>query len=140
MICYNINYIIKRMFLTLRKSKLETLGVFRFYVKEKEVITPKGEVDGHYILYLETEDEKYGGMLKVTQKEHIKAIIGEFFGVCTLLTHEKMKDYYIIVNNSIPELALKEVVRESKIYLTIFIIAILGISIAIIQLIAAIFI
>lgn len=134
MIYYNRKYIMKRIWLTLRKKNLEVVGVYEFLVNNKDIIKLYKQSGKAYILDLETPDGKCGGMLVVGPIEYKKAEIGTIFAKCTLLRHKKDKDYYIIAKSSIPEIALKEVTKESKIYLFILLLIILGTILSVVYL------
>lgn len=126
MIYYNRKYVMKRIWLTWRKSKLEIVGVYEFLIKNKAIVKLYGQSSNKYILDLETADGKYGGMLVVGLKEYKNSKIGTVFGKCSLLRHERERDYYIIAKDPAPEYGLREVSRESKIYLFILLLIIIA--------------
>ena len=119
MIFYDRKYVMKRILLTWRKANLEVVGTYEFLVKNKAIVKLYKQPTGKCILELMTHDGKYAGMLEVNSNEYKRAKIGATFGNHVLLRHYKNKDYYIIAKSSLPEYAVNEVSRESKIYLFI---------------------
>lgn len=124
MIHYDRKYIMKRIWLTWKKTNLEVVGIYEFLVKNKAIVKLYQQPTEKCILELATYDVKYTGMLEVNFDEYKRAKVGATFGNHVLLRHSKNKDYYIIAKSSLPEYAINEVSRESKIYICILLIII----------------
>lgn len=114
----------KRIWLTWKKTNLEVVGIYEFLVKNKTIVKLYQQPTEKCILELATYDGKYTGMLEVNFDEYKRAKVGATFGNHVLLRHSKNKDYYIIAKSSLPEYAINEVSRESKIYICILLIII----------------
>lgn len=112
-IWYDDKYVIKKMLLTFRRNKLEELGTHDCIVKEKTIIKPHNRKNKHYVLFLETTDSKYSGMLPVKRNEYNKIAIDHYFGKCTIVKH-CLRDEYYLVNEQIPDKALSKISFKSK--------------------------
>ena len=115
-IYYDNKYIVKRILLTFRKNNLEPLGVHDCIVKEKAIVKPPDRESEHYVLFLETIDKKYSGMLTVSKNEYNKAIIDSCFGKCTIIK-PYLRDECYFVNEENPDKALSKISLKSKVEL-----------------------
>lgn len=76
-IWYDNKYRISRFKYTLRKSQLNSLGLFETTVIDKAIIRPYKRKVSTYILFIETATGDYGGMITVNANEYNKYKIGE---------------------------------------------------------------
>ena len=87
MIDRSVRTILNRMLLTLRKSKLQHVGIFSFIVKKKSIVQLKQQALPTYCLFVIEKDEKYKDTVVVSKEEYKHIKVGQMIP-CSVIKHE----------------------------------------------------
>lgn len=127
MVCYDRKYVVKKIISTWRKNNLLVVGVYEFTVVDKQVVKLYKQNNRANVIYLESPDKGYEGMIVVNDKEYTRLEKGAHFGECVVVRDKHSGNYYI-VGTKYPDEAIREVTKESKLKI-LMIVIILTISV-----------
>jgi hypothetical protein len=116
---------LKRIVLTLNARNLEFIGAFRFIVREKKIVKLYRAEVPQYCLYLSTETGDYGSTVTVSKRKYQQAKLGDFFGLCGVISNINRSDFILITEETNPETAIKQAVRTSRLKMA-FLMMVLG--------------
>lgn len=114
MIQYDQKYVFKKMCDTVRSKHLEYHGPYQLRILKKKLVgPPRGYHNVTPVFYVETDDNKYHGMLEVTQKEYDEGRVGHYFGWGGIILNTKRGCYYMSKYND-PMVAISKAVNSAK--------------------------
>lgn len=121
MINRSLKTVIKRMVLTLRKSKLHFIGVYPFIMEKKTTIKLKQQKVPTYCLYVSTEDGKYRDTIVVNALEYKRYKKGQVIH-CAVIKHSS--GAYIVSLHTNKEEAIRKLVKKAQLDLLFIFVAI----------------
>lgn len=137
-IWYDNKYRISRFKYTLRKSQLNSLGLFETTVIDKAIIRPYKRKVSTYILFIETATGDYGGMITVNANEYNKYKIGDFYGKRIVLENYIKPGFIIMTDENNHEDAIRSVTYKARLFLLSIIFLILLMSFSLLAIIGPI--
>ncbi|HEX3078630.1 MAG TPA: hypothetical protein VHQ24_17365 [Lachnospiraceae bacterium] len=137
--CYNQKYILQKILYTYRKKYLEYRGPYKLRIIEKQMPTPALEYESIPIFYVETEDQKYQGLLEVSMTDFRKYRVGQCYKRGGVILYTRKENFYYMSKYEDSIIAIRKAINWARLRLSIVLlitlIAIMNIVILILKLI-----